>query len=136
VRRSGSSAAGPHPAARYRFLVDEDLSPKIAQTGRGLGLDIVSVHEVGRCGRDDEDQLRWAAGEGRILVTGNRDDFIEWTVVFFQRSEPHAGVLIVSPALSIRGPERIAHAILRWARSAERFGSAPLSPYFIDFLGE
>lgn len=125
------------PRFPYRFLLDEDLSRRVAEIARGLGLDMVSVHEVGRIELDDDDHLRWAAREGRIVVTRNRNDYIEWTTVFFQRGEPHAGVLIVPTALSIQRPERIAHAVQRWAeRTHERFGGQPLSPYFIDFLSE
>jgi hypothetical protein len=121
----------------YRFLLDEDLDPKAAVVGRGLGLDIVSVQETGRRGLPDDEHLRRAAREQRIVVTRNRDDYIEWTTVFFQRGEAHGGVLIVPTALSIQHPERVARAIRRWAeRTFERFGPAVLSPYFIDFLSE
>jgi uncharacterized protein with PIN domain len=119
----------------YRFLLDEDLDPKAAVVGRGLGLDIVSVQEVGRWGSPDDEHLRWAAQEQRIVVTRNRDDYIEWTTVFFQRGEAHGGVLIVPTAPSIQRPERVARAIRRWAeRTFESFGSMALSPYFVDFL--
>ena len=121
----------------YRFLLDEDLDPKVAVAGRGLGLDIVSVQEIGRRGLPDDEHLRWAARERRIMVTRNRDDFIEWTTAFFQKGEPHAGVLIVPTTLSIQRPERVAHAIRRWAhRAFQQFGKAPLSPYFIDFVSD
>ena len=33
-----------------RFLLDEDLPPSTAEISRNLGLDAVSVHEVGRRG--------------------------------------------------------------------------------------
>ncbi len=119
----------------YRFLLDEDLRPSVAIVARGIGLDVVSVHELGRLGVSDEDQLRWAASEGRIVLTRNRDDFIEWTTILFQRAEPHAGVLIVPTLLSIQRPERTAHALARWVeRMRERLGERRLSPYFIDFL--
>jgi predicted nuclease of predicted toxin-antitoxin system len=121
----------------YRFLLDEDLDPKIAAAARGLGLDVVSVQEAGRRGLADDDHLRWAARERRVIVTRNRDDYIEWTALFFQRGEDHAGVLIVPAALSMQRPERVAHAMERWVRRvAERFGNVPLSPYFVDYLSE
>jgi len=41
-----------------RFLLDEDLNPAVAEIGRGLGLDVVSVHEIDRRGFPDEEQLR------------------------------------------------------------------------------
>jgi predicted nuclease of predicted toxin-antitoxin system len=132
-----SAERGAQSPFACRFLLDEDLSPRVAQTGHGLGLDIVSVHEVGRAGLGDDEQLRWAARERRIVVTRNRDDFIAWTIAFFQRGEPHVGVLIVSTALSIQRPERVAHALRRWAeRVRERFGDQPLTPYFLEFLAE
>ena len=112
-----------------RFLLDEDLSPAVAEVARALGLDVVSVHEIDRRGMLDEDQLRYSAAEDRIFVTRNRDDFIRLTIAFFQTGETHAGLLIVPRSLPNHRPERIAHALKRWA---ERPG-APGS-YFIDFL--
>jgi hypothetical protein len=111
-----------------RFLLDEDLNPAAATTGRGLDLDVVSVHELDRRGFGDADQLRFAA-EQRILVTRNRDDFIRLTVAFFQTGEAHAGLLIVPRSLPNHRPEWIAHALQRWQ---ERTGE--VVPYFIDFL--
>ncbi len=130
-------AVAPPDSFRYRFLLDEDLHPKVAVVARGLGLDMVSVQEMGRRGEPDDEHLRWAAREGRIVVTRNRDDYIEWTIAFFQRAEPHAGVLIIPTALSIQRPERVAHAIRRWTeRMRQRLGEAPLSPYFVEFVSD
>jgi hypothetical protein len=58
-----------------RFLLDEDLSPTVAETARGLGLDALSIHEVGRRGLRDDEQLRLAAADGRTAVEGDR----RWT---------------------------------------------------------
>jgi predicted nuclease of predicted toxin-antitoxin system len=113
-----------------RFLLDEDLNPAVAEIARGLGLDVVSVHEIGRRGFVDEEQLRFSASQHRIFVTRNRDDFIRLTVVFFQTGEPHAGLLIAPHSLPNNQPERIAHALNRWH---ERQPGDP-GPYFIDFL--
>lgn len=57
-----------------RFLLDEDLGPAIAEIARGLGLDVLSIHEIDRRGLPDEEQLRFAASQGRIFLTRNRDD--------------------------------------------------------------
>lgn len=96
-----------------QFLLDEDLHPGTAEIGRGLGLDVVSVHEIGRRGFSDEEQLRFAALDQRVLVTRNRNDFIRLTVSFFQTGELHAGILIVPQSLPNHRPERIAHALRR-----------------------
>lgn len=112
-----------------RFLLDEDLSPVAAETARGLGLDAVSVHELGRRGYTDREQLAFAAAEGRIFLTRNRDDFIVLTVEAFHTGEPHAGVLIVPRSLPNHHPERIAHALRRWCDDHPDPGS-----HFLDFL--
>lgn len=119
-----------------KFLLDEDLPPKAAEIARALGLDATSVHEVSRAGRaiPDPEQLRYAADEGRILVTRNRDDFIRHTVEFYRKGEPTAGVLIVTGRLPNDKPERIAHALLNWTElrrgHPQSFGS-----HSLDFLG-
>lgn len=112
-----------------RFLLDEDLNPAIAEIARGLGLDVLSVHEINRRGFVDEEQLRFSAAEERIFLTRNRDDFIQLTLRFFQTGDPHAGLLIVPHSLPNHRPERIAHALKRWHDRAGDPG-----PYFIDFL--
>lgn len=114
-----------------RFFLDEDVNPAVAEIARRRGLDAVSVHEIDRRGLSDEEQLRFSAREGRLLVTRNRDDFIQLTVSFFQASQPHAGLLIVPRSLPNRDPERIAGALLRWVDEKAGSGEAD---YRIDFL--
>lgn len=115
-----------------RFLLDEDVNPAVAEIGRGLGLDVVSVHEIQRQGFDDESQLRYAAGDGRVFVTRNRDDFIKLTVSFFHASDAHPGVLIIPHSLPNNQPALLAHALHRWH---ERFDADDESfQYAIDFL--
>ena len=115
-----------------KFLLDEDVHPGMAEIGRGLDLDVVSVHEIGRRMLTDTEQLEFAAGEGRVMVTRNRDDFIEATVAFFRARQPHAGVLIIPHTLPNADPERMAHALAGWCVKREEVGG--LEPYTIDFL--
>ncbi|HKI01183.1 MAG TPA: DUF5615 family PIN-like protein [Thermoanaerobaculia bacterium] len=115
--------------ASMRFLLDEDLNPNVAEVARGLGLDVLSVHEIDRRGFADEEQLRFSAAQARIFVTRNRDDFIRLTISFFQTGELHSGLIIVPRSLPNHLPERIAHALKRWQ---ERPGDP--GPHFIDFL--
>jgi predicted nuclease of predicted toxin-antitoxin system len=115
-----------------RFLLDEDLNPKSAEVARGLGLDVVSVHEIERLGFSDEEQLRFAAAGGRILVTRNRDDFLALTTEFYRRSAPHRGVLIVTAGLPNNRPERLAHAMGRW--KMERGVHLHTTTHYADFL--
>lgn len=98
-----------------KFLLDEDLPPRAAEIARGLGLDVISVHELGRQGLTDRDQLRFASGEGCVFLTRNHRDFIELTVEFYRAGEAYSGVLLVRRNLPNDRPERIAHALKRWA---------------------
>lgn len=112
-----------------RFLLDEDLSPVVAEVARGLGLDVVSVHEIDRRGYGDRDQLEFAAVDERVLVTRNRDDFILLTVEAFQAGALHWGVLIVPRSLPNHRSEQIARALKRWHDEHAEPGT-----HFLDFL--
>jgi predicted nuclease of predicted toxin-antitoxin system len=115
-----------------RFLLDEDVNPRAAVIARGLELDVVSVHELGRYGLDDSTQLRLAAVDGRILVTRNRNDFIRLTVEWSRIGRTHPGVLVVPHTIPNRQPERISHALLRWYEHQVEHGDP--GPGFLDFL--
>jgi predicted nuclease of predicted toxin-antitoxin system len=114
-----------------KFFLDEDLPPKIAEVERNLGLDVVSVHEIGRRGYQDDGQLRFAAKEKRVLATRNRNDFLLLSIEFHRAGEPYPGVLIAGRNLPNDRPERVAHALKRWvethANVSESFGA-------VDFL--
>lgn len=56
-----------------RFLTDENLHPAIAVHLRNCGLDVQDVKELGWIGRGDEELMRWAHGEQRVILTHDRD---------------------------------------------------------------
>jgi Domain of unknown function (DUF5615) len=112
-----------------RFLLDEDLNPAVAEVGRGLGIDVVSVHEINRRGFTDEEQLRFSIVQARIFVTRNRNDFLRLSMSFFAEGILHPGLLIVPYTLPNHRPERIARALERWIG---RVGDP--GPHCIDFL--
>jgi hypothetical protein len=60
-----------------------------------LGADVISAHTRGRDGLTDDAQLQLAGGDGRCLVTCNRDDCIRLAVAYAEYFHAHAGVLIV-----------------------------------------
>ncbi len=122
-----------NPRVGRRFLLDEDLSPRVAEVARGLGVDVESVHELGRRGLSDREQLRLAAAGGRIFVTRNRDDYIVLTVEFYRTGEPHSGVLIVPRGLPNNRPERISHTLKRWVDTRATTPQA-FDSYHLDFL--
>jgi len=106
----------------------------LEQVAGALDLDVVSVHEIERTGIafPDDAQLRFAAAEGRIMITRNRDDFIRLTRDFFQATEPHFGVLVIPHTLPNKEPGRIARASKRWHDGRPAEWGPEL--YIIDFL--
>jgi hypothetical protein len=113
-----------------KFYLDEDLSPRIAETIRKLGSDGISAHEAEMIGASDEEQLDFAAREGRCLVTFNRNDFIVLTRLYLDSNRPHSGVIIVPH--TFRGNEfrRIAGALCGFAS----LNPEGLSAYAVAFL--
>ena len=112
-----------------RFYLDENLSAKIAEIARGMGLDALSSEELGRSGLTDEEQLRLAGSDGRCVVTADLD-FIDLTELFSETRQPHAGVLIVPPTWSTAQFTRIARALATYAR--QHAGGS--TEYLLDYL--
>ena len=111
-----------------KLYIDEDLSPVIAEMLRGRNVDAVSAHETGGRGLSDEEQLRRAGGEGRCLVTRNRDDFIRLTLRWYTDQQPHFGVLIIPFAVPSTRFAMVVEALATHAAGSD------LPPYTIDFL--
>ena len=113
-----------------KLFFDEDLSPKIAGILREKGIDALSVHETGRTGFIDYEQLEYAASEERCFVTRNRDDFILLTRQFFSQGLPHKGVLIVSSVLKPNDFTGIAEALYKYVSAWK----GDPSDYLFDFV--
>ncbi len=113
-----------------KLYLDEDISPKVSVILRKKGVDAVSAHEADMLESSDEEQLSFAASEGRAMVTRNRDDFISLTVKFFEDLKQHEGLIIVP--YSIPGSEfsRLADMLAKIAIENPR----GLQPYTIEFV--
>lgn len=74
-----------------RLLIDEDLSPQVAQRLQGDGVDAVHVRDRGRLGMSDHAILELAFDEDRILVTANVGDFERLA----PSRELHGGIVLV-----------------------------------------
>jgi len=113
-----------------KLYLDEDISPKVSEILRKKGMDAVSAHEAGMLEASDDEQLAFAAAEGRAMVTRNRDDFITLTVQYFNDLKPHSELIIVPH--TIPGSEFSRLAALMAKYSKER--SQGLESYTIEFL--
>lgn len=75
-----------------KFLIDEDLSPKVALfLCQDCLIDAVAVRDRGLLGKDDRFVLDYAFNEDRILVTANIRDFER----FAKAVEVHCGIVFM-----------------------------------------
>ncbi len=75
-----------------KFLVDENLSPKLAQHLRMLGYTASSVREVGLTGALDEEIITWSNKKKYIVIT--RD--LGFGYVYSQREDKFGVILLRS----------------------------------------
>ncbi len=101
-----------------RLLLDEDVDLSLAAALRRFGYDAVHVNELERRALEDEEQLRFAAAERRVLVTHNRQHFVlladrwwkqdihHWGIVYARRA-PVSELLrrLLAPLDSMTGEE-------------------------------
>jgi predicted nuclease of predicted toxin-antitoxin system len=97
-----------------KALLDEQLSPRIAELLRDRGHDVQAV--VDRrdlAGRSDRVILEIAASEERAVITNNVKDFLPLAAERLARGESHAGlILLPSTRTRTRGAaEMLANAI-------------------------
>ena len=73
-----------------RFLVDECTGPAVAQWLRAQKHDVFSVYEKAR-GMDDDDIVRKAFAEDRILITNDKD----FGEKVYREGWPHKGIVLL-----------------------------------------
>jgi predicted nuclease of predicted toxin-antitoxin system len=82
-----------------KFLIDEDLSPNVAQhLCRNLSIDAIAVRDRGLLSAKDYQVLEYAFREDRILVTANVCDFKR----FASNREIHAGIIFICDGSLLR----------------------------------
>lgn len=81
-----------------RLCLDEDVHPDVAAAVRKHGFDAISVHELGRRGRSDPEQLAYAATDGRALFTFNTADFLRLHREWIEQGRAHAGIIVATQA--------------------------------------
>lgn len=59
--------------AKPRFYTDEHISKAVVAALRTNGVDVLTVPEAGTLGASDDEHLQRATGDGRVLVTQDRD---------------------------------------------------------------
>ena len=74
--------------------MDEDVQAAVAHVLRAAGLDAVSTPEANRISAPDEDQLIWAVGQSRVLVTFNVGDYAGLHKGWMLQGRRHAGIIV------------------------------------------
>jgi predicted nuclease of predicted toxin-antitoxin system len=113
-----------------KLYLDEDISPKVSEILRKKGMDAVSAHEAGMLEASDDEQLAFAATEGRVMVTRNRDDFITLTVQYFNNLKPHSGLVIVPHTIPGSEFSKLAALLIKYSKDHPQ----GLESYTIEFL--
>jgi len=113
-----------------KLYLDEDISPKVSEILRKKRMDAVSAHETGMLEASDDEQLAFAAAEGRAMVTRNRDDFITLTVQFFNDLKPHRGLIIVPHTIPGSEFSKLAALLMKYSKDHPQ----GLESYSIEFL--
>lgn len=94
--------AAPAPLAKQvRLLLDEHLSPAIAEQLRTIKHDVVAVAEVGLRQQLDALIMAWAVTEKRAVVTANYQDFRPLHEVYLSRGDLHYGLLLIPRRYSL-----------------------------------
>jgi predicted nuclease of predicted toxin-antitoxin system len=84
-----------------KLLIDEDLSPSVAQALKADGIDACHVRDRKMLGGADRRVLDRAFEEDRILVTANIEDFVK----IARKRELHAGLVLIEDGGLVRAQQ-------------------------------
>src|SRR3954464_9900462 len=78
-----------------RLYVDEDaMSQRLVAALRTRGMDVQTALDAGMIGRPDEEHLRYAAQQGRVLYSFNTADYYSLHTSFLNQGLTHTGIIL------------------------------------------
>jgi hypothetical protein len=93
--------------SQIRLYFDADSMQRAVLAGlRARGVDAMTALEAGLTDRSDEEQLVFAASQGRVLFTFNASDFCRIHAELLSQGNSHAGI-IVAPQQRYTAGERV-----------------------------
>ena len=115
-----------------RFLLDEQISPRVAREAAKAGLDIRAIAGTPFAGWDDPRVFRKAVEEGRILVTYNIRDMARILADSLKEGLVAAGVVFIDvrsiPPDDLPG---LARALVRLAEQIRKGEIDPSCGFFL-----
>jgi hypothetical protein len=79
---------------RITLYLDEDIPLALALSLSNRGVDVVTTQAAGNIGKSDREQLTFAAGQGRALLTHNKKDFILLHQECVNSGVAHSGIIV------------------------------------------
>lgn len=81
--------------SQIRLYFDEDSEDlALVKALEDRQIDVITTLNSDRRRCSDEDQLRWATAQGRVIYTCNVQDFYQLHTQFLIRAESHAGIIM------------------------------------------
>jgi hypothetical protein len=81
--------------SQIRLYLDEDSEDlALVKALEKQQVDVITTLSSDRRRRPDEDQLRYATAQSRVIYTCNVQDFYQLHTLFISRIEPHAGIIM------------------------------------------
>jgi Domain of unknown function (DUF5615) len=88
--------------SEIRLYLDEDSQDQsLLRALRARQVDVTTVNETQTEGLIDEEQLRLATTQSRVLYSHNIGDFCQLHTEFLSREESHAGIALLSQDYSV-----------------------------------
>jgi len=84
---------GDDAQRRLKLYLDHDVSYRLAVQLRARGYDAIGAWEVGNAELSDQEQLAYAAKQGRVLITCNAQDFAPLYLEWWNAGRRHSGIV-------------------------------------------
>ncbi len=116
--------------SEIRLYLDEDSQDQsLLRALRARQVDVTTVNETQTEGLIDEEQLRLAASQNRVLYSHNIGDFCQLHTEFLSREESHAGIAPISQDYSVGEQVRVIMELTRNKTAEEMVNQ-------LEFLGK
>lgn len=94
-----------------KLYLDEHVSPLLARMLRERRIDCLTAMEAGTLGHTDEQQLTYAAVQGRVLATFDIMDFLALAKQWAADGRHHAGLILSQQGSAVELLRPLLHLI-------------------------